>query len=68
MIKHRYIIYGVNDKGEFLRGTCLDYDMIHCIKVCEEKHIKIHKIEQFNFETADLPIGIEKIEKINFQV
>ena len=67
MIKYRYIIYGANNKGEFLRGTCLDYDMIHCIKACEKQNIKIHKIEQFNFEEADLPIGIEKIEKINFQ-
>lgn len=54
-------------KGEFLRETCLDYDMVHCIKACEKQNIKIHKIEQFNFEEADLPIGIEKIEKINFQ-
>ena len=66
-MKHRYYIYGVNNKGEFIRGTCLDYGMSHCINLCEKQGIKIHKIEYFNFETADLPVGIEKIEKLDFK-
>ena len=64
MIKHRYYIYGVNNKGEFVRGTCLDYDMVHCINLCKEQGIELYKIERFNFETDDLPVGIEKIERM----
>jgi len=66
-MKHRYNIYGINNKDEFIRGTCLGYDMIHCIKLCEKQGIKLQKIEYFNLETADLPVGIEKIEKIDFK-
>lgn len=68
MSKHRFYIYGVNSQGEYIRSTCIDTDIIHCIQLYREHLINPHKVEQMEQVCADLHIGIEKIERTGYYV
>ena len=64
MCKHRFYIYGIDNEGQYVQSTCIDNDIIHCIHLYREQLINPHKVEQMNQVCANLPVGIEKIERV----